>query len=78
MKNINYDMKKTTEDLLEGTVGGSFLDDLLGLLDYPTDIEWFENTTHVEAHSNGKIWRRSKTFMHGFGQYEEEWISIKN
>lgn len=52
-------MQSTSQNELEGTVGGSFLDNLLGLINYPPedDITWYENDTHVEMRWAGRIFR---------------------
>lgn len=70
-------MISTTQDRLESDVGGSFIDDLLGIVGHEleNEIVWREDVSHVEAFVCGETWSRLKFFTDG--EYEEEWHKIK-
>jgi hypothetical protein len=74
-------MKRITDqDELEGLVGGSFIDDLLGEIDYPPedDMKWFidEEKEIVYMEWNKKIFSRSSKYTGGDGYDEEEWKEL--
>lgn len=74
-------MNLVSQDELEGSVGGSFLDDLLGLIDYPSEdkIKWYEDDMYVEMHWGDRIFRCVKEQREGDDGYlleEDEWHEV--
>jgi hypothetical protein len=74
-------MNLVSQDELEGSVGGSFLDDLLGLIDYPSEDEmkWYEDNIYIEMHWAGRVFRCVKNQRESDNGYlleEDEWHEV--